>query len=145
MLNPLWNIAYLHIFFCILDWIFCSLRKGKSISFSSEGTAFSVTEWLIEKRESQSIGIWMISDEDLDSRNCSLDRKNICTIVKVFVSLEPQNYESLVPCTQGAIKPRQHCARFLQIYWHCCFGCLWNLEDLRNKIEFNTFLGFWTR
>ena len=84
--------------FSFAFWIefFCSLRKGKSISFSSEGTAFSVTEWLIEKRESHSIGVWMISDEDLDSRNCSLDRKNLCSTVKVFVSLESQNYESLV-------------------------------------------------
>ena len=50
----------------------------------------------------------MISDEDSDSRNCSLDRKNLNSIVKVFVSRELQNYESLVPFnTQGAIKPRQ--------------------------------------
>ena len=50
----------------------------------------------------------MISDEDFDSRNCSLDHKNLYSIVKVFVSLESQNYESLVPFnTQGAIKPRQ--------------------------------------
>ena len=50
----------------------------------------------------------MISDEDFDSRNCSLDRKNLYSIVMVFVSRELQNYESLVPFnTQGAIKPRQ--------------------------------------
>ena len=51
----------------------------------------------------------MISDEDFDSRNCSLDRKNLYSIVKVFASHENvQNYESLVPFnTQGAIKPRQ--------------------------------------